>query len=810
MGIFATFAPLYWGAGIPVIPLQKYAKAPVTNGWTRFATEEIPDSLKAEWLLSYPEGNVGLPLGQNSGLVAIDVDTDDPNVISLLRAILPPSPWERRGKKGFVWLYRWQGHKTARVRTAEGKSLLEILSGGTQVVLPPSIHPDTRMPYTANADLWDILPSIPPLPREAEKLIRGALLEANYALSTKGYSKVTEYISVGNRDSKMVSMAGLLAKAVWRGERTLANAIGEMRLWVETFVEKVAGDSMDAEKGVERLVSFLKKDVIEGKRVLPVGWDDDLSDEEKARFRVEFAQVLEQWTVKQVMDFLTDQFTTHDRVTGLEELQKAIDKAMAHIAASPQITPMDHDVIFNFISQSMGRMVTVGALRRRLKQLTAVEVQGESHAELAAMALKEIEQFGELRFAHSKFWQWAGSHWEELEEHTILSRIITDFGHLPAARRNSDHMGVVKTMRSLRRKDLADSSIRGLNFVNGFLTSDLRLLPHTPGFGMTYVLPYAYDPARAGACPRFLSFLNQCWGGDPDYTEKVQALREALAVTLFGMAAQYQKAFCVYGQPFSGKSVLLEIIRGILPPEATCNVAPDTWDDKFMPTRMQGKLVNFSGELSEQTTIPGDRFKYIIDGGVIEGQLKGMQIFDFQPLCAHWFASNHLPRSRDSSTGFSRRWQFFHFTRMVPAGERVVGLANDIAAEERDAIVAWAVSALPDLERAQNYTLPTSHIRLIEEMSGMNNSVRFFLRGGPVKIVPTSPGSQEIAKPISELSLHSAYWTFCKLQAGAKPVSLKIFRQRMMELEPELGFRILLNRLDDTAEYLGLTLVERR
>lgn len=808
MGIFSELAPKYWAAGLPAIPLQKASKSPVTAGWSKYATEEIPEEMKQSWLLQYPDGNIGLPLGQQSGLVAIDIDTDDPTVTNLLQGILPPTPWVRRGKKGAVWIYRWQQHKTARVRDAEGKSLLELLSGGTQIVLPGSIHPDTGQPYIANSNLWEILPQIPPLPRQAEILIRQGLLESGIKLSTKGYSKVTEFISVGNRDSKMISMAGLFAKSVWRGERTLVNAISEMRMWVETFVEKVIGDPIDPEKGVERLIQFLKKDIIEGKRILPAGWDDDLSDEDKKKFRAEFGQVLEQWTAKQVMDFLQEQFSLHDRVEGLDERRAAIEKAMVHVAASQVITPMDHDMIFGFINQATAKQVSVGALRKRLQQLTREPEVGENHGELASMVLKDLEQFGEVRFAHSKCWRWVGSHWEELDEHEVLSRIISDYGHLPAARRHTDHKGVLKTMQSLRHRALAESPIRGLNFVNGFLTSDLRLLPHSPDFGMTYVLPFAYDPTRAGASHRFLGFLNQCWGSDPDYVEKVQALREALAVTLFGMAAQYQKAFCVYGQPFSGKTVLLEIIRGILPPEATCNVAPDTWDDKFMPTRMLGKLVNFCGELSEQTTIPGDRFKYIVDGGVIEGQLKGMQIFDFKPTCAHWFASNHLPRSRDSSTGFSRRWQFFHFTKMVPSGERIVGLANDIAAEERDAIVAWAVAALPDLERAQNYTLPVSHIRLIEEMSGMNNSVRFFLKGGPVKIAPTSPSSPAIDKPISESLLHAEYWTFCKMQAGAKPVSLKIFRQRMMELEPELGFTILRNSSDETAEYLGLTLVK--
>ena len=807
MGIFSEFAPKYWAAGLPVIPLQSKSKSPVTAGWTRYGVEPLPDDVKAEWLAQYPEGNIGLPLGPMSGLVIIDIDTDDPRVTNLLKQILPPTPWVRRGKKGAAWAYRWKDHKTARIRDADGKSLLEILSTGTQVVCPPSIHPDTQQPYISNCDLWDVLDKIPLLPREAEKLIRQGLIEAGFQLSTKGFSKVTEYISVGNRDSKMISMAGLLAKAVSRGERSLINAIGEMRMWCETFVEKVVGDQLDSEKGVQRLISFLKKDVTEGKKVLPAGWDDGLSTEEGDKFRAELGQIVEEWTTQRVLDFLTEQFTVHDRVKDGEQRREAIEKALLHMSVSPRITPMDHDTIFNFISQSMGKIITTTSLRKRFSQLTATTAMGISHAEIAELVLQEMEQFGEMRYSSSKFWQWVGSHWEEVETPTLLGRVITDYGQLPAARRSSDHGGILKTMQSLRSCDLAESPVKGLNFANGFLTSDLRLLDHEPKYGMTYVLPYPYDPTRAGQAHRFMGFLNQSWGEDADYVDKVAALREAVAATLFGVASQYQKAFCAYGVPHSGKTVLLEIIRGVLPPEATCNVPPDKWDDTFLPTRMLGKLVNFCGELSESSVIPGDRFKYIVDGGDISGQFKGLQIFDFRPTCAHWFASNHLPRTRDSSSGFSRRWQFFHFGKVVPQSERVIGLANDIAADERDAIVAWAVTAMPDLERQQNMTMPATHIRLVEEMAGMNNSVRFFLKGGPVRISQSPDSPNGSANETSELSLHSAYWTFCKLQVGAKPVSLRIFRQRAMELERELGFQILQSTSSDTATYQNIILV---
>ena len=224
-GIFAQNAPRYWDKGLPVIHLLPQTKKPVTEAWQRYAHEMVDEMTQLQWVSRFPNGNMGLPIGEQSGLVAVDVDTDDEKVNQLLKTVLPPTPWVRRGKKGVVYIYRWNRHKTFRIRTMKGESLLEMLSSGTQIVLPPSIHPDTKMPYIANCELLDVLGIIPDLPVDIESRLRRGLAEAGYDLSTKGYTKYTEVISVGARDTKMTAIAGLMAKGVTRGERTLLEAV---------------------------------------------------------------------------------------------------------------------------------------------------------------------------------------------------------------------------------------------------------------------------------------------------------------------------------------------------------------------------------------------------------------------------------------------------------------------------------------------------------------------------------------------------------------------------------------------------------
>jgi putative DNA primase/helicase len=96
-----------------------------------------------------PRSNIGLPFGPASGLCAIDIDTTDEELVKAIEDCLPATPWRRVGKKGCALVFKWQGQKNFKIRSDEGM-ICEFLGLGNQLVLPPSIHPDTGEAYTAN------------------------------------------------------------------------------------------------------------------------------------------------------------------------------------------------------------------------------------------------------------------------------------------------------------------------------------------------------------------------------------------------------------------------------------------------------------------------------------------------------------------------------------------------------------------------------------------------------------------------------------------------------------------------------------
>lgn len=131
--IFDELTQQYLEKGISVIPVK--GKVPQIENWQRWCSE-LPD----DPITYLGQTGIGVCLGPASNLVAVDIDTDDENILNKV----PPSPVVRKGKKGEVRFFQYS--KNIQSRTYRDWNI-EILSIGRQAVLPPSIHPETKKPY---------------------------------------------------------------------------------------------------------------------------------------------------------------------------------------------------------------------------------------------------------------------------------------------------------------------------------------------------------------------------------------------------------------------------------------------------------------------------------------------------------------------------------------------------------------------------------------------------------------------------------------------------------------------------------------
>lgn len=798
MTLFAKYAPLYWGAGLPVIPLKKFdstekgaGKAPILLDWTKYGAQSPTETEKGMWLRSYPDNNIGLPFGAASGLCAIDIDTEDEDLIKAILDILPPSPWTRVGAKGMGLIYKWSGQRNFKLAGEDGM-ILEFLGMGNQMVVPPSIHPDTKQPYTANTNLYEVMDQIKPLPLDIDQRLRELLGEKGFAVNKGTRSSPVDVVPEGERDVQMIRHAGYLARVVLGIDKStqfsLGEAIEQMTHWVRTYTASVSGDDMDPGKGVAKLFEFLVKDLEKG-RSLPEGWDSDLPEMYQEHETIKLIREKNQvsrWTVTKARDWLTGKIAEqpHDDDWAMARVQELLSL----VAKDDKFSEMDFRALIGYIQKTAGNEdLKFGKADLLQGYKTAKrEAEGgedwEDHETIARAVLEQIERVGELRFDKDRFWQWNGACFKHVPHDDIYMEIANNVKGSKLVQRHNDYASVTKVLERMCRHELAEAYETGINFANGWVGENLQIVDHSPKYGATFTLPFEYKPELASRANRFFEFLTDCWGNEPDFQDRVKALQEAFAASLFGVATDYQRAILLVGKAGTGKTVMLDILAALVPPQGISSLSPEQWGKEFSQTSLIGKVLNICPELPESGAIAGNTFKAVVEGSPQETCYKGRDRFLYRPQCAHWFGSNFMPISKDSSRGFTRRWLMLDFNNVVPKEKQIKKLAESIIADERDAIVAWALEGLARLRKQGDYTQPASHLARMEQLRRINNSVKAFLDANTN--VRLDPNSNTMMRDLYDL------YNFHQKDVGrGAPVTFERFGQMLEDLDYQVEMK---------------------
>jgi hypothetical protein len=143
------------------LPILARSKRPAIDKWSDHCIDPLPE-VEISRLIAQGSFGLGVACGY-AGLVAIDIDTEDPAIIAAVRKVLPESAVAKRGKKGRTDFYCDPSAEVVnrKFRGREGRvPIVEILAVGSQTVLPPTIHPDIGEPYVwlGESTLFDTVP----------------------------------------------------------------------------------------------------------------------------------------------------------------------------------------------------------------------------------------------------------------------------------------------------------------------------------------------------------------------------------------------------------------------------------------------------------------------------------------------------------------------------------------------------------------------------------------------------------------------------------------------------------------------------
>lgn len=153
--------------GYHPIRLDHGKKSPGHNGWqNKIPTEEsiIRDFAR--------KSNIGLLQGRvgpdKTFPVTLDIDVDNGALVSYVEFTIGGGCPAKRGKKGMSFLVRAIGDVRSRTihlyHGGKKRPAGDILAKGKQTVIPPSIHPDTQLPYIYHGKLTPLNTPLQELP----------------------------------------------------------------------------------------------------------------------------------------------------------------------------------------------------------------------------------------------------------------------------------------------------------------------------------------------------------------------------------------------------------------------------------------------------------------------------------------------------------------------------------------------------------------------------------------------------------------------------------------------------------------------
>lgn len=191
-----TISPLgkmalaYGQMGWPVFPLKPLGKTPLTRQGFHDASTDVRQI--RQWWKQHPNANIGLPTGESSGVIVIDVD--GPKGKESLKKLNLPKTLQSKTRRGTHHFFKYP---TSEVRNAVGVlPEIDIRGKGGYVVLPPSQYEGGEYEWPEE---W--LRDLVPFP---ERLIHSLASQENNTPKESPDISISE----GQRNATLIKIAG--------------------------------------------------------------------------------------------------------------------------------------------------------------------------------------------------------------------------------------------------------------------------------------------------------------------------------------------------------------------------------------------------------------------------------------------------------------------------------------------------------------------------------------------------------------------------------------------------------------------------
>jgi phage/plasmid-associated DNA primase len=306
---------------------------------------------------------------------------------------------------------------------------------------------------------------------------------------------------------------------------------------------------------------------------------------------------------------------------------------------------------------------------------------------------------------------------------------------------------------------------------------------------------YAFDYDRRAKCERFMAMQRDHFRGDADAEEKIFVEQEFYGACLFGMAPKFEKCLALPCDGGGGRSTKLKVIEAAFPAGLVCHLDARELKSAERRTRLVGKRLNFSDEVPSDAFLDSEEFKKAVTGNILTAEGKYRASFEFRPIAGFVFPIQ-VSGAAELTDAFWRRFIFNRYNRAFEGDpSRVLGLADQIIAEEIPGVVAWLVEGAARLLRQGRYTVPSSHFVEEAKWKLTADTARAFLDAVYTRSTfpePRDKGYDHTGRPTGEKivkhdwakasALYSNYRNWCGENGHRKPVPTPEFSRRVEKI----------------------------
>jgi putative DNA primase/helicase len=309
---------------------------------------------------------------------------------------------------------------------------------------------------------------------------------------------------------------------------------------------------------------------------------------------------------------------------------------------------------------------------------------------------------------------------------------------------------------------MVQSDVTYLNLLNGTLKIDkngVELIPFNPKHFLTHQLDFVYTK----------NYVNQIW---LDFLDTVmpdkdtqKTLQQAIGY-LFIKDLKLEKVIFLYGIGANGKSVVFEIIKGLLAPEMMSNysLASLTNHLGYQLADLHNKLINYGTDISMKN-VDLAIFKQIASGEPIGTRQIREKAFTMKNYGKLIFNVNKLDDADvENTNGFGRRLLFIPFEHVIEKKDQDKNLHKKIL-ENKTGIMNWIVEGIEEVLKNEEIFMSEKCENFLDNFKRESSPIQLFLADS--NLVPTL---EELNETIDFQQMYEMYREFCKKQ-GEKAVA---------------------------------------